>query len=171
MAVIEYNLYELVNDKTAKVKAWVELNTIPQTASLKKRIEFRDIDEMLAVPCIYKYDKANKRGKSIFDTKLDLFDDLDQNLSQSSLTTRLSTPAEYVPDSLIEYDDKGEPKKFQRYDRRYIVLPHDKDSATGIEGAKVQTTQPILNFEQYSTQSLEIVHNICTGLMSPTTWV
>ena len=169
MAVIEYNLYELVNDKTAKVKAWVELNTIPQTASLKKRIEFRDIDEMLAVPCIYKYDKANKRGKSIFDTKLDLFDDLDQNLSQSSLTTRLSTPAEYVPDSLIEYDDKGEPKKFQRYDRRYIVLPHDKDSATGIEGAKVQTTQPILNFEQYSTQSLEIVHNICTGLMSPTT--
>ncbi len=168
-AVIEYNLYELINDKSRKVKNWVKLSTIPQTKELKQRLEFIDIDEMLAVPCIYKYDKSTKRGKSIIDSKLDLFDDLDQNLSQSSLTTRLSTPAEYVPDSLIEYDKNGEPKKFQRYDRRYIVLPHDKDSATGIEGAKVQTTQPILNFEQYSSQSLEIVHNICVGLMSPTT--
>ena len=98
-----------------------------------------------------------------------MLDDLDQNLSQASITTRLSTPVEYVPNGLVEYDREGNPKEIQRYDRRYIKLPSDFNSATGIENTKIETTQPLLNFQQYNDASLEIIHNFLTGFLSPST--
>lgn len=170
MATIENDLYELENNTTEEVKCKVPLNTIPDTEELKEKISFKKIDQILAVPCIYKIDKSTGRGKSVYDSKLDLLDDLDQNLSQSSVTTRLSTPVEYIPENLIEADEDGNRKPLERFDRRYLIIASDKNSATGIDGgSKIQTTQPVLNFQQYNDASLEIVHNFLTGFISPST--
>lgn len=169
MAVIENNLYKLENNNSNKVLKEVPLKEIPQTSTLKAKIYFKNINKILAEPCIYKLDKSTQRGKSVLDSKLDLLDDLDQNISQASITTRLSTPVEYIPNGLVEYDREGNPKEIQRYDRRYIKLPSDFNSATGIENTKIETTQPLLNFQQYNDASLEIVHNFLTGFLSPST--
>lgn len=169
MATIENNLYKLENDYSNNVVCEVSLKEVPETSGLKATIYFKNIDQMLAEPCIYKYDKSTKRGKSVLDSKIDLLDDLDQNISQASITTRLSTPVEYIPNGLMEYDNEGRPKEMQRYDRRYVKLPSDLNSATGIENTKIETTQPILNFQQYSNASLEIIHNFLTGFISPST--
>ena len=122
MALIENNLYKLENNNSNKVLKEVSLKEIPQTSALKPKIYFKNINKILAEPCIYKLDKSTQRGKSVLDSKLDLLDDLDQNLSQSSITTRLSTPVEYVPNGLVEYDREGNPKEIKEYDRRYIKL-------------------------------------------------
>ena len=158
MALIENNLYKLENNNSNKVLKEVPLKEIPQTSTLKAKIYFKNINKILAEPCIYKLDKSTQRGNSVLDSKLDLLDDLDQNISQASITTRLSTPVEYIPNGLVEYDREGNPKEIQRYDRRYIKLPSDFNSATGIENTKIETTQPLLNFQQYNDATLKIVH-------------
>jgi hypothetical protein len=43
------------------------------------------------------------------------------------------------------------------------------NSATGVNQAMIETKQPVLNFEQYSSQALEILHNILAGILSPAT--
>lgn len=167
VATVEYHLYELVNPSTDEVRTEVELNKIPDTALLEN-LEYHNIDIMLAVPVVFNYDKDSKRGKSFFAGKLDLFDDLDQSISQTSNVTRLSTPVDYIPEGLIDYDKNGRPKNPKRYDRRFVVLPADRN-AVGQNLSEVKTTQPSLNFSQYNEDQLEIVMKILTGLMSPAT--
>jgi hypothetical protein len=164
-ATIQYALYLLDND--LKPKELVNLDRLPETRSLKDT-EFPYIDRILAVPCIFKFDHETERGKSIFAGKLDLFDDLDQNLSQASNTVRLSTPEEYYPEALSDRTADGKTKPPKRYDRRFITVPNDFD-AVGENNNKIFVTQPQLNFDKYDTNALEIVHNILSGLMSPAT--
>ena len=167
MATVEYNLYQLENATSHQVSKKVNLNTIPQTKDLEN-LEFLNFDFMLAVPTMYRYDKENERGESFFSGKLDLFDDLDQSKSQKSNVTRMSTPVDYIPEEAIEYDGEGNPKKPSRFDRRYIVLKSAKNSV-GQNTERVETTQPALNFNQYSDQELEIIADILGGTMSPAT--
>ncbi len=167
IATVEYNLYELKDLTSKEVLKPVEFKTIPELKDLEN-LEFIYIDTILAVPCVYRYDKEVERGESFFRGKLDLFDDLDQSKSQKSNITRKSTPIDYVPEELMDFDKDGKPKKLNRYDRSYIVLPASKN-AVGQNMDKIETTQPTLNFGEYSNQELEIVGDILSGLMSPAT--
>lgn len=167
VATIEYNLYELANIK-GEVKVKRELKDTQTTKELKNT-SYDCIKEIIAVPTIYKLDKSAGRGKGIFVGKYDLLDDLDQNLSMSSTTTRRSAPVDYVPEELMEYDDEGNRKKFNTFERKVFVYKNDLNSATGVNQAMIETKQPILNFEQYSSQALEILHNILAGKVSPAT--
>jgi len=167
IATVEYHLYELVNWSSDEVKEEVALDTIPETKGLES-LEYHSINCMLAVPVVYNLDKEAGRGKSFYAGKLDLCDDLDQSISQSSLVTKLSTPVDYVPEELLDFDEEGKPKKINRYDRRYVVLPGDKNSV-GQNTNKIETTQPQLDFSKYDQNQLEILMKILTGLMSPAT--
>lgn len=172
VSTIEYHLYELDGIDTDEVKREVEIDIIPQTKGLKDWVDndycFYGIDKMLAVPCVFRYNKNTKRGESFFAGKLDLFDDLDQSKSQKSNVTKLSTPVDYIPEELIDYDDDGNPMTPNRYDRRYLVVKGDRNSV-GQNTNQVITTQPDLNFEQYTNQELDILSDALMGLMSPST--
>ena len=161
MALDENNLYKLENNNSNKVLK-VSLKEIPQRPVHSQNLKYilKNINKILAEPCIYKLDKSTQRGKSVLDSKLDLLDDLDQNLSQSSITTRLSTPVEYVPNGLVEYDREGNPKEIQRYDRRYIKLPSDFNSATGIENTKNRNNTTIIKLPAIQRCILQIIHKI-----------
>lgn len=167
IATIEYNLYELANEK-GQVKQHVDLKTTKKTKDLEKT-SYECFNQFIAVPTIYKLDKTTGRGKGMFSSKYDLLDDLDQNLSMSSTTTRRSAPVDYLPEELMEYDDEGNRKKFNTYERKVFVYKNDLNSATGVNQAMIETKQPVLNFEQYSSQALEILHNILAGILSPAT--
>jgi|GEM_PF-5079896 len=167
IATIEYNLYELANEK-GQVKQHVDLKTTEKTKGLEKT-SYECFNQFIAVPTIYKLDKTTGRGKGMFSSKYDLLDDLDQNLSMSSTTTRRSAPVDYLPEELMEYDDEGNRKKFNTFERKVFVYKNDLNSATGVNQAMIETKQPVLNFEQYSSQALEILHNILAGILSPAT--
>lgn len=145
--------------------------------------ELRDIDmepivienftKFLAVPCIFYKDVVNNDGygRSIYTGKIDLFDDLDQCLSQGSNTVRRSTPVEYFNTDFLERDPVTKlPKMPHVYDRKYTSFIGGR-TADGVQTSTVpvQVTQPQLQFTEYNTEAQNILLQIISGIMSPAT--
>ena len=163
---IEYDLYVLLSENQIQK---VDLSIIPTLANLKPII-IRGLNKVLAVPNKYLFDVNNKEyGKSYYDGKLDLFDDLDQILSQDSQTVRVSTPVEYYNPDILERSSDGTPLLPKVYNRQFIAK-NGIPNGDGITPSKdIETTQPILNFEQYSANAKSKLDMILTGVLSPST--
>lgn len=129
--------------------------------------------KFLAQPCCFYKDVVNNDGygRSIYTGKVDLFDDLDQCLSQSSNTVRRSTAIEYFNTDFLERDTKTNlPKMPHSYDRKYTSFQGGK-TADGAQNSTqpVQVTQPQLQFTEYSVEAQNILLQIISGIMSPAT--
>ena len=170
-SIITYKLYELPYKDAPEFEFEdneVSLQSLEQTKDLQD-IQFTNVDEMLAVPCVFFKDQIHDEyGRSIFTGKVDLFDDLDQALSQSANAVRKSTPVEYYPMDLIETRSNGERKPPERYDRTFINFPSGR-SGEGDITSQIHTSQPQLNFSQYDQESVAILSMILTGVLSPAT--
>lgn len=166
-SIVEYELYRLLKDNEVEN---VSLDTVPELAGLQP-IRIKGLDKVLGVPSKFLFDPLNKEyGKSIYSGKVDLFDDLDQILSQDSQTVRVSTPVEYYNPEILERGANGEPHMPAVYNRQYIKKPFSMPDGDGnTAGNDIQTTQPILNFEQYSVNARNKLDMILTGLLSPAT--
>lgn len=164
---IEYELFELGKNNELKK---VELNTIPYFEGLSPYgLEIKGLKMPLGVESIFFEDVMNKGyGKSIYSGKIDLFDDLDQSLSQRSKTCRVSTPVEYYPVDLLERTKDGKPKMPNRYDRDYVEL-ETAPNGDGESNGEIKTSQPVLNFEQYNQEQISILGMILNGILSPAT--
>lgn len=164
-SIVEYELYRVDKGEEA---TRVDLKTIPGLESLPEDgYVLRGYKKVLGVPCKYFYDVFNKDyGKSVFAGKIDLFDDLDQTLSQASQTDRVSTPVEYYPVDLLERDANGNTKVPNVYNRQFIAIPSYPDG-DGKSSSKIDTSQPVLNFAQYSERAQFLVNEILIGILSP----
>ena len=173
--VITNELYELpmnmaaTDDDTPLKK--VDLKTVPALNSVEERIEIGPFDKLFAVPCVLLGNTSRQwgYGRSIFTGKIDLFDDLDQALSQSSNAVRLSTPIEYIDEEYLERDKNGLPKKPKAYDRKYIMMKGQKNGDGLSTGQPVQITQPSVEFSRYSDHAVQILLQILNGILSPAT--
>ena len=173
--VITNELYELpmnmaaTDDDTPLKK--VDLKTVPALDSVEERIEIGPFDKLFAVPCVLLGNTSRQwgYGRSIFTGKIDLFDDLDQALSQSSNAVRLSTPIEYIDEEYLERDKNGLPKKPKAYDRKYVMMKGQKNGDGLATGQPVQITQPSIEFSRYSDHAVQILLQILNGILSPAT--
>ena len=173
--VITNELYELpmnmaaTDDDTPLKK--VDLKTVPELDSVEERIEIGPFDKLFAVPCVLLGNTSRQwgYGRSIFTGKIDLFDDLDQALSQSSNAVRLSTPIEYIDEEYLERDKNGLPKKPKAYDRKYVMMKGQKNGDGLATGQPVQITQPSIEFSRYSDHAVQILLQILNGILSPAT--
>ena len=173
--VITNELYELpmnmaaTDDDTPLKK--VDLKTVPALNSVEERIEIGPFDKLFAVPCVLLGNTSRQwgYGRSIFTGKIDLFDDLDQALSQSSNAVRLSTPIEYIDEEYLERDKNGLPKKPKAYDRKYVMMKGQKNGDGLATGQPVQITQPSVEFSRYSDHAVQILLQILNGILSPAT--
>lgn len=173
--VITNELYELpmntaAGDDDTLLKK-VDLKSVPELESVEERIEIGPFDKLFAVPCILLGNTSRQwgYGRSIFTGKIDLFDDLDQALSQSSNAVRLSTPIEYIDEEYLERDKNGLPKKPKAYDRKYIMMKGQKNGDGLSTGQPVQITQPSVEFSRYSDHAVQILLQILNGILSPAT--
>jgi len=164
-SIIEYDLFEVKN-KNPESQEMVPLSTIPELGKLKN-IVISNYRHMLAVPCEFFFDK-NGEPKSIFSGKIDLFDDLDQVISQASSTVRKSTPIEYFPADLLTRDAQGRAKLPKRYDREYLKFPTSRNG-DGTEMGEIKITQPDLKFDQYDIAAQSLLNLILSGILSPAT--
>ena len=153
-----------------------DFEKIPELSGITKDELYIRIDNMnslLAVPTILFENVSNSfgYGRSIFTGKIDLFDDLDQCLSQSSNAVRRSTVTEYFNSEFLERDPKtGMPKQPKAFDRKYVVVTGQRDAEGGSKSSDpVQVTQPNINLDQYSEQAVQILIQILNGIMSPAT--
>ena len=173
--VITNELYELpmnmaaTDDDTPLKK--VDLKTVSELESVEERIEIGPFDKLFAVPCVLLGNTSRQwgYGRSIFTGKIDLFDDLDQALSQSSNAVRLSTPIEYIDEEYLERDKNGLPKKPKAYDRKYVMMKGQKNGDGVSTGQPVQITQPSVEFSRYSDHAVQILLQILNGILSPAT--
>lgn len=160
---IDYELMRLSRNDEVKP---VPLSEIPELGGLKN-VEIPGYREILGVPCRIMHDPDNPNyGRSIFAGKIDVFDDLDQSLSQASQTCRVSTPVEYYPTSLLQRGRDGHPLMPKVYNRQYVENPSVPDG-DGKVNQGIVTTQPQLNFAQYSDYELSLARNAMNGILSP----
>ena len=169
---IEYELFRLSgSDDDIAAAEKIDLKSIEKFAELQD-MKVSNCNLLLAVPCILfaNTSKVGGYGRSIFTGKIDLFDDLDQCLSQASNSVRKSTPVEYFNADYLERDPKtGMPIQPHAYDRKYTVINGQRNSDGTSTGEAVQTTQPNIDFGQYSEQAVQILLQIINGVMSPAT--
>lgn len=168
--IIENELFRTMEGNMEYVNT-ADFSEVPELAGTEKHIEIGPFDKLLAVPCIFfgASDRLGGYGRSIFTGKIDLFDDLDQALSQASNAVRKSTPLEYFNSEYMERDSNGVLKQPQSYDRKYITVTGNRDANGTVQGDAVQVTQPNINFKEYSDEAIAIMLQIINGVMSPAT--
>lgn len=164
-SIIEFELYRLDQSDTVTK---VPLNTIEELAELPEEgYIIPGLKKMLAVPSRYYFDLFDKdHGRSIFTGKLDIFDDLDQCLSQASQTDRVSTPVEYYPVDVLERGRQGETKLPSVYNRQFVKSVSFPDGDGKLQG-EIKTTQPQLYFDQYISRFKSLIDVAITGILSP----
>ena len=169
---IEYNLFKIVGKNNHLQE--ISFDSVPEFAYLNeiKHLVIENFNELLAKECIFfESGRGKGYGKSIYAGKTDLFDDLDQCLSQSANTVRKSTPVEYFNSDYLERDRKsGLPLQPKAYDRKYVMYAGGKTAdGTSMGKDPVTVTQPQLHFTEYSTEAQQILFQIISGIMSPAT--
>lgn len=151
----------------------VPINTLPETAGIMEDplIIFGLDKPLCQVIEFYKDNEYPDYGASIIVPKIDLADDLDQALSQQSTTTRRSTPQEYINGEYLEKDANGRPIPMASFDRSFMMLDYPITNGDGtVANAKaVETSQPNLNIEQYSSEIENLKAEICGHFISPST--
>lgn len=164
-SIIEFELYRLDQSDTVTK---VPLNTIEELAELPEEgYIIPGLKKMLAVPSRYFFDLFDKdHGRSIFTGRLDIFDDLDQCLSQASQTDRVSTPVEYYPVDVLERGQHGETKLPSVYNRQFVKSVSFPDGDGKLQG-EIKTTQPQLFFDQYISRFKSLIDVAITGILSP----
>lgn len=163
---ISYDLFRIgKNDELFQT----DKKDFPELGELEDKM-IQGYNKPLAVPTIF-FDEVDKVGfgRSIFTGKTDLFDDLDQCVSQASNTVRKSTPVEYYPADMLERTKSGQIKMPERFDRTFLPSPLSAMSGDGQTSGELKTTQPALNFAQYSDEVKQILNLILTGVLSPAT--
>lgn len=162
---VEFELYKL--DKVNNLFP-CKLDKIPELSGLQNQL-FRGLKCLLAIPNKYYFDPLNpNRGKSVFDGKIDLFDFMDEILTQANQTNRVSTPVEYYPVDLLSRTKQGQPVLPKVYNRQFIQIEATMDG-DGNTNSQIQTTQPQLNFDQYDNLYKATLCDVLIGYMSPAT--
>lgn len=165
--VIEKDLFELGSNDTLTKK---DLKDLPQLADIEPVIEISNYEGFLGGPFIFfKPDDSTVYGRSVYAGKIDLFDDLDQDLSQSANTVRRSTTRVYINNNYLERDPKtGMPIMPTDYDCKYVMLSGALGADGGSTGGNepVMTVQPKLDFSQYSNHAISLLLQIVAGFMS-----
>ena len=124
-----------------------------------------DIDMIPAIPCRYKNGVGRSYGMSIFEGKVDLFDDYDQTCSQIAEMVRLSTPIEYMPSELLEIDERTKkPLLPSTFSKKYQLL---KRSMKQDDSNRIEHYQPMMNFDQILNVGVQQLIQIMTGVLAP----
>ena len=157
-----YIRYELKNSFDKEV----ELDTLEKTAGLKDVTW--DGDFMLAeYVSFYSSDKFEGRGQSIFDSKRDNFDALDEAWSQWVDALRAGRTKTYIPENLIPRNpNTGELLKPNAFDNRFIKLaPSMSENNDG----KINTESAPIQHDSYLATYITALDLCLQGIISPST--
>ncbi|MDO5293323.1 MAG: capsid protein [bacterium] len=127
-----------------------------------------DDNFMMAVPMMFhKSSKWEGRGKSIFDTKTDNFDALDEAWSQWIDALRANRTKEYIPENMLPRSPiTGEVLAPNSFDHRYIKT--DAPLAEGLNN-KIELEQGEIPHESYLSTYVTALDLCLQGIISPST--
>ena len=157
-----YVRYTLVDDRENEVP----LSILEETAELEE-VTY-DSDFIMAVPLMFfKSPKWDGRGKSIFDSKSDAFDALDEVISQWIDAIRDGRVQKYIPEDLIPKNpDTGQLMKPNSFDNKFIKIGSSlaEDSKNEID-----MKQADIKYEAYVESYANAIDMCLQGIISPST--
>lgn len=157
-----YVRYTLVDDRENEVP----LSILEETAELEE-VTY-DSDFIMAIPLMFfKSPKWDGRGKSIFDSKSDSFDALDEVISQWIDAIRDGRVQKYIPEDLIPKNpDTGQLMKPNSFDNKFIKIGSSlaEDSKNEID-----MKQADIKYEAYVESYANAVDMCLQGIISPST--
>ena len=143
----------------------VPLTTVPETAKLAPVVTYVG-DWIMAVPMqFFKSPKWPGRGKSIFDSKNDEFDALDEIISQWVDAIRAGRVQKYIPQDLVPKNPKtGEFEQPNPFMNQFLKiggrLAEDADE-------KIQVVQPLILYEAFVESYASALDMCLQGIVSP----
>ncbi|KJB88588.1 capsid protein [Paenibacillus sp. E194] len=154
--------YRLLNSEGKEVP----LSTVPETAELQEVTYSGDF--IMAVPLMFFRSKKWKgRGKSIFDSKADSFDALDEVISQWVDAIRAGRVQKYIPEDLIPKNPQnGALMKPNPFDNQFIRV-----GSVMAEDAKgqIDMVQPAILYEAFVASYASALDMCLQGIVSPST--
>ncbi|MGG3840774.1 capsid protein [Paenibacillus thiaminolyticus] len=157
-----YIRYRLLNSEGKEVP----LSTVPETAELAD-VTY-DGDFIMAVPLMFFRSKKWKgRGKSIFDSKADSFDALDEVISQWVDAIRAGRVQKYIPEDLIPKNPQtGALMRPNPFDNQFVRV-----GSVMAEDAKgqINMVQPQILYEAFVASYASALDMCLQGIISPST--
>lgn len=158
-----YVNYTLFDDKGKEVP----LSMVPELAGLQD-VTFGG-NFIMAVPLMFfKSPKWTGRGKSIFDSKADSFDALDEVISQWVDAIRAGRVQKYIPEELVPKDPgTGGLIRPNPFDNQFIKLGNplaEKDKS-----GQVDMVQPEIYYEAFVASYANVLDMCLQGIISPST--
>lgn len=123
---------------------------------------------IMAVPMkFFTSKKFQYRGQSIYDRKTDMFDALDEVLSQWLDAIRAGRVKTYIPEDLLPKDPKsGQVLRGNPFDNQFIGVGSSmKENATD----KIDQVQPDIYYEAYQQSYASYLDQCLQGILSPST--
>lgn len=159
---VSYALYD--GDKQ------VPMDRVPELSGLKPAAFTGDY--IMAVPFkVYESAKYPGRGKSIFDTKTDVFDAHDETISQWMDALRAGRVTKYIPIDMIPRN----PENGELYDVSAVnnfgtnfTAVESLMNETGKQG-KIETVQPDIRYEAFLSTYTATLDMCLQGVISPAT--
>ena len=156
---VNYNLY----DENGKE---ISLDALEDTRELED-VKFNG-DFIMGIPLFFfKSPKWKDRGKSLFDSKSDSFDALDEVISQWIDAIRDGRVTKYIPEDLVpKRPDTGELMKPNPFDNKFIKI-----GSSLAEDAKneIDMKQADINYEAYVESYANAIDMCLQGIISPST--
>lgn len=157
-----YIKYRLLNSEGKEVP----LSTVPETAELAD-VTY-DGDFIMAVPlAFFRSKKWRGRGKSIFDSKADSFDALDEVISQWVDAIRAGRVQKYIPEDLIPKNPQtGALMRPNPFDNQFVRV-----GSVMAEDAKgqINMVQPQILYEAFVASYASALDMCLQGIISPST--
>lgn len=144
----------------------VPLNTIEETSTLVD-VAFAG-NFIMGVPLIFfESTKWEGRGEALMDSKTEMLDALDEDISQFMDSVREARTQKYIPEDLLPRDPHtGMVQKGNDFDNKYIAIGCDRS-----EGAKNEITviTPDILHEAYNAGFASFLDLCLMGIISPST--
>lgn len=144
----------------------VDLRALDDTAELSD-IYF-DESLIMAVPFkVFNSAKHKNRGKSIFESKADAFDALDEAWSQWMDAVRKGRAKEYIPDNMLPRNPyNGEVLRPNPFDNAYIANEAGMGES---QQNRIELIQPTIPYDSYLSTYITALDICLQGVISPST--
>ena len=169
---IEYVLHETyghgyITYKLYKDNAECSLALLPETAGLVD-VGWNENFMMAEYISFYPSKKWEGRGKSVFDSKIDEFDSLDEIWSQWMDALRANRTRQYIPEDMLPRNpNTGEVLAPNAFDNRYIQC--DSPMQENINNKEISLKQGQIPHESYLSTYITALDLCLQGFMSPST--
>ena len=156
---IEYKLYDAYNNE-------ISLDKLEKTKDLQN-VYFDKSLIMAEYLNFFASDKWEGRGQSIFDSKRDNFDALDEAWSQWIDALRANRTKTYIPEDLLPRDiNTGAIRAGNAFDNRFIATGTPmQENAT----SKIETQNGTIDCNSYMQTYITALDLCLQGLISPST--